>query len=77
MADDLFDGAFDAQVFSDAQKLLTIAEKLFERPIDALLAAILSVAVMARGVEMDLPDLLEGVSAAYNDIEPANPEAMQ
>lgn len=81
MADDpLFDDSpepFDAQVYAGAQRLLTFSERTYEHPIDALLASILAVAVMARALDMSLESLLNGVGCAYNDIEPAKPEAMQ
>ncbi len=59
---------FDDQIFAAAQHVLTNAEDAFERPIDALLAHIMAVAVMARAVGMGLPSLLGGVTAAYEDL---------
>lgn len=77
MDEDTFPEPFDAQVYADAQRLLTFSELTYAHPIDALLAGILSVAVMARAVEMPLESLLNGVGCAYNDIEPAKSEALQ
>jgi hypothetical protein len=56
---------------------LSHAEKDFDRPVDALLAHILAVAVMARAVGMGLPSLLGGVTAAYEDLTPADKEDLQ
>ncbi len=59
---------FDDQIFAAAQHVLTYAERDFDRPVDALLAHIMAVAVMARAVGMGLPSLLNGVTAAYDDL---------
>ncbi len=68
---------FDAQVFAAAQHVLKHAEADFERPVDGLLAHILAVAVMAHALDMSLPSLLGGVSAAYYDMIPVNEDPLQ
>ncbi len=68
---------FDAQVFAAAQHVLKHAEADFERPVDALLAHILAVAVMARSVDMSISSLLGGVTAAYFDLASEHEEPLQ
>jgi len=68
---------FDDQICAATHQVLSHAEKDFDRPVDALLAHILAVAVMARAVGMGLPSLLGGVTAAYEDLTPADKEDLQ
>ena len=60
------------EALHNAQKLLTICHQEFSHPVDALLAMVLASATLAYGIGMPLDKLLQGISAAYNDV--SNPE---
>jgi hypothetical protein len=57
-------------IIDDAKRLIDFCSREFEEPKDALFAAILVVAVIARGAGMPLQTLLEGVASAYSDLDP-------
>lgn len=57
-------------VLSDAKRLINLCYEEFESPPQALFAAILVVAVIAKGAGMPRGTLLSGVSAAYEDLDP-------
>jgi hypothetical protein len=57
-------------IIDDAKHLINICSVEFEQPTDALFAAILVVAVIAKGAGMPLQTLLDGVSSAYSDLDP-------
>ena len=57
-------------IIDDAKRLITICSTEFEQPTEALFAAILVVAVIAKGAGMPLQTLLDGVASAYSDLDP-------
>jgi hypothetical protein len=57
-------------IIDDAKRLINICSTEFEQPTEALFAAILVVAVIAKGAGMPLQTLLDGVASAYADLDP-------
>jgi hypothetical protein len=57
-------------IIDDAKRLINICSTEFEQPTEALFAAILVVAVIAKGAGMPLQTLLDGVASAYSDLDP-------
>jgi len=57
-------------IIDDAKRLIDLCSREFEQPTEALFAAILVVAVIAKGAGMPLQTLLEGVASAYSDLDP-------
>jgi hypothetical protein len=57
-------------ILDDAKRLINICSTEFEQPTEALFAAILVVAVIAKGAGMPLQTLLDGVASAYSDLDP-------
>jgi hypothetical protein len=57
-------------ILDDAKRLINICSTEFEQPTEALFAAILVVAVIAKGAGMPLQTLLDGVASAYADLDP-------
>jgi hypothetical protein len=57
-------------IIDDAKRLINICSTEFEQPTEALVAAILVVAVIAKGAGMPLQTLLDGVASAYSDLDP-------
>lgn len=57
-------------VIGDAKRLIELCSEEFDYPTDALFAAILVVAVIAKGAGMPKQTLLAGVGAAYEDLDP-------
>lgn len=60
------------EALQNARKLMTLCHDNFGYPVDALMAMVLGSATLAHGIGMPLPQLLEGIRAAYADI--SNPE---
>lgn len=56
------------EALRNAKKLMTLCHDNFDYPVDALMAMVLGSATLAHGIGMPLPNLLEGIEAAYNDI---------
>lgn len=65
------DSGFDLTVLGNTQAILDASERLFPRVGDALFAHMLATVMLAKSVDMTLEHLLEGVGAAYRDIQRA------
>lgn len=59
-----------SDILADARTMIDICSEAFEYPVDALFAGILVVAVLAKGAGMPLETLVEGISSAYQDLDP-------
>ena len=57
------------EALQNARKLMTICHDNFDYPVDALMAMVLGSATLAHGIGMPLPHLLDGIRAAYEDIQ--------
>ena len=57
------------EALQNARKLMTICHDQFDYPVDALMAMVLGSATLAHGIGMTLPHLLDGIRAAYEDIQ--------
>jgi hypothetical protein len=57
------------EALQNARKLMTICHDNFDYPVDALMAMVLGSATLAHGIGMPLPHLLDGIRAAYHDIQ--------
>jgi len=66
------DGRFNIpdNILQDAKRLMELCSEEFASPSDALFAAILVVAVIAKGAGMPRGTLLSGIAAAYDDLDP-------
>lgn len=49
--------------------LLDFCKETFDEPIDALFAMVVAIAGIAKGIDMSLPDLFEGITTASNSME--------
>ena len=66
------DSGFDEKVLGNTQALLDASERMFPRVGDALFAHLLTTVMLAKSAGMTLEHLLEGVGAAYRDIQVAH-----
>jgi hypothetical protein len=57
-------------IVEDAKFIMEFLSENFDTPPEALFAAIVAVAVLAKGAGMPSPVLLEGIAAAYDDLDP-------
>jgi len=57
------------EALQNARKLMTICHDNFDYPVDALMAMVLGSATLAHGIGMPLQHLLDGIRAAYEDIQ--------
>lgn len=60
-----------------AERLLDVLSSQHETPIDALCVVLITTAVLAYSVDMELDRLLEGISLAYGDIDSKMKEQIQ
>lgn len=51
-----------------SRMLLSILSDSFDSPMDAYVALVFTLASLSHGMDIDLDNTLEGVSAAYNDL---------
>lgn len=49
--------------------LLEFCKQNFDEPIDALFAMVVAIAGIAKGIDMSLPDLFEGIAIASDKME--------
>lgn len=68
--DDITKKQIPDDILNDAKRLIALCADEFREPSHALFAAILVVAVIAKGAGMDKRTLLSGVEAAYEDLDP-------
>lgn len=57
-------------IIEDAKFIMEFLSEHFDTPPEALFASIVAVAVLAKGAGMPLQVLLEGIAAAYDDLDP-------
>lgn len=57
------------EALANSRKLMSHMADAYPYPIDALMACVLSLAVLAHGVGMPLAVLVDGISKAYDDVE--------
>ena len=62
------------EALQNARKLMTICHDNFDYPVDALMAMVLGSATLAHGIGMPLQHLLDGIRAAYEDIQTGESE---
>lgn len=61
----------------DAERLLNVLSEQHNDPIEALCVVLITTAVLAYSVDMELERLLEGISVAYGDIDRKMKEQLQ
>ena len=66
--------AFLNEAVARGQSLMTHLNTTHADPFEALATCILTIAALAKGIDMPLADLVEGVEAAYGDMEPHAPD---
>jgi hypothetical protein len=59
------------------QSLMTHLNTTHADPFEALTTCILTIAALAKGIDMPLEDLVEGVEAAYGDMQVSNADNLQ
>lgn len=57
-------------ILQDAKFVMELLSEHFSTPPEALFATIIAVAVLAKGARMPVQVLLDGVKAAYEDLDP-------
>lgn len=57
-------------ILQDAKFVMELLSEHFDTPPEALFAAIIVVAVLAKGAGMGSQVLLEGILSAYEDLDP-------
>lgn len=57
-------------IIEDAKLVMALLSENFDTPPEALFAVIVAVAVLAKGAGMPSHVLLEGVAAAFDDLDP-------
>lgn len=57
------------EALANSRKLMSHMADAYPYPIDALMACVLSLAVLAHGVGMPLDVLIDGISKAYDGVE--------
>ena len=66
--------AFMSETVTRGQSLMTHLNTTHKDPFEALATCILTIAALAKGIDMPLNELVEGVEAAYGDMEPHAPD---
>ena len=69
--------AFLGMAVSRGQSLMTHLNATHKDPFEALTTCILVLAALAKGIDMPLNELVEGVEAAYGDMQVSDAGALQ
>lgn len=69
--------AFMSETVSRGQSLMTHLNTTHADPFEALTTCILVLAALAKGIDMPLEDLLEGVESAYGDMQVSDADNLQ
>lgn len=59
------------------QSLMTHLNTTHADPFEALATCILTIAALAKGIDMPLADLVEGIEAAYGDMQVSDADTLQ
>ena len=69
--------AFMGMAVSRGQSLMTHLNATHKDPFEALATCILTIAALAKGIDMPLSDLVEGIEAAYGDMQVSDADTLQ
>jgi hypothetical protein len=69
--------AFLNETVVRGQSLMTHLNATHKDPFEALATCILTIAALAKGIDMPLADLVEGIEAAYGDMQVSNADNLQ